>query len=44
MGVLVEDGRIASPVAAGAAAVLELAGVGGEMPQIVHAGGGGQAR
>jgi peroxiredoxin/uncharacterized membrane protein YphA (DoxX/SURF4 family) len=44
MGVLVEDGRIASPLAAGAAAVLELAGVRVEMPQIVHAGGGGHAR
>ncbi|MEA2471341.1 MAG: hypothetical protein QOE38_2340, partial [Thermoleophilaceae bacterium] len=44
MGVLVEDGRIASPVAAGAAAVLELAGVSAEMPPIVHTGGEGRAR
>jgi thiol-disulfide isomerase/thioredoxin len=43
MAVLVEDGRIASPVAAGAAAVLQLAGV-EEMPRIVHAGGNGRAR
>jgi hypothetical protein len=44
MGVLVEDGRIVSPVAAGAAAVLELAGASAEMPPIVHAGGEGRAR
>jgi thiol-disulfide isomerase/thioredoxin len=43
MGVLVEDGRIASPVAAGAAAVLQLAGAVGGMPEVVHAGGGGRA-
>jgi peroxiredoxin len=35
MGVLVEDGRIASPVAAGSTAVLQLAGL-GRVPEIVH--------